>query len=261
MVAAAGLHTLLNRDEERTTRRNPNPQISLAALAAMFKVPLPRAKRSTPKTRAQWFRGFARSLGHPSVALLGLANLFFMGGLSVIMTLFPVAGASEIEGGLTVVGVALTTAGISGFVLGPLAGRMSDKVGRAPLMFLGAVVAASEGAALVFSRSPLIICAGFFLGGIGVAAFVNAVYASLGDLARRRDRGTVTGAVGLAGEAGGILGSMAAALLWSTADISAVFGLQPVFALMAVGPIALLWRGKMLRPRRRPQVSESLIPG
>ncbi len=195
------------------------------------------------------------------LGLLAGANMFFMAGLSVIMVLFPIAGKEEIAGGIAFVGPAYATAGISGLLIGPLAGRLSDKFGRNRIMILGAVLAAAEGASLLLFRNPFVIGFGFFLGGIGVAAFSNSLHAFLGDLTARARRGQVTGAVGLAGETGGIIGSLLAPFVWQLTDLKIPFGLQLVFTAMALAMIAALSRYKP-SPKTGPAVpSEPVISG
>lgn len=204
-------------------------------------------------------RGVVDSIGDRRVRLLAGANLFFMAGLSVIMTLFPLAGETEIKGGLSFVGYALTTAGISGLLLGPFAGRMSDRKGRPPLMLWGVIVVATEGAALLLTRSPLVIGVGFFLGGIGAAAFFNSLHAAVGDLTTRDERGTVTGVIGAAGQSGGIAGSLLAPAVWTYTDLRVPFGLQLIFTVVAIGLVVWLWRLGIPKPIRPAVVRESVV--
>jgi MFS family permease len=235
--------------------------LSFAALIALCSISLQTKRRVKVKSDRSPWRGIAISIGDSRVSLLALINLLYMAGLSVIMTLFPVAGEAEIAGGLAFVGTAFTISGISGLIFGPFAGRLSDRMGRAPFMFIGAVLAAAEGAALFLTRGPVVICFGFFLGGVGAAAFVNSLHAALGDITKKRQRGTVTGIIGLTGEVGGIAGSLIAPFVWAQTDLSIPFGLQLVFTVLAFAPIIWLWRLKTLKPVRRSIVRESLIPG
>jgi MFS family permease len=234
--------------------------LSALALTVLAFLPYP-SRPSRPPTRDTGQTTDARSSGDSRFLLMAGMNLCFMAGLSVIMTLFPVAGEAEIEGGLTFVGTAFTLAGISGLLLGPLAGRISDRLGRPPLMLLGALLAAAEGAALFTSRSPWLVGIGFFLGGLGAAAFFNSFHAGLGDLTRRKERGTVTGLVGFAGETGGITGALAATFVWARSDLFLPFGLQLAFTALTVALALALWRLGRMTPTARAVQHEPILPG
>lgn len=232
--------------------------IAFIALASI------RYPKMTAKRRVDSFHGRVSSNSSSSklkIGLLGGANLFFMAGLSVIMALFPIAGQQEIKGGIAFVGPAYAIAGVSGLVLGPLAGRLSDFIGRTPVLIMGSILAAAEGASLLLTRSPLIIGFGFFLGGIGVASFLNSLHAFLGDLSKRAKRGRITGIVGVAGESGGILGSILAPVVWKMSDLSLPFGLQLIFTAVTIILVIALGTQKPSRKTGRTRPSETLIPG
>ncbi|MBU1082226.1 MAG: FtsQ-type POTRA domain-containing protein, partial [Spirochaetes bacterium] len=55
----------------------------------------------------------------------------------------------RLPGGLRLVGVAFTAAGLTGMLIGPFSGRVSDLVGRPPMMAVGVLLAAAA-AALFF---------------------------------------------------------------------------------------------------------------
>ncbi|MDJ0762063.1 MAG: MFS transporter [Myxococcota bacterium] len=205
---------------------------------------------------------------HPSqirrdgrVFALAGTNLCFMAGLSAIMALFPIAGEAEIAGGIAFVGPAYAIAGIAGLIFGPYMGRLSDRVGRSPILVAGTCLAAAEGTALFLTRSPYIIAVAFLLGGIGVAAFFNSLHAAVGDLTTRIQRGRITGIIGFAGESGGIAGSLLAPLVWQVTDLKVPFGLQIGFSTLAVALGLWLWRRRPLKPARKATVREPLIPG
>ncbi len=234
--------------------------LSGAALMALSLVPNP-SRSGKPTTRAITSRGVPPSLRDGRVLLLAGINLLFMAGLSVIMTLFPIAGKEEIAGSMTFVGTAFSAAAISGLLFGPLTGRMSDRRGRPPILFIGAILAACEGAALFLTRSPLAIGAGFFLGGIGAAAFLGSLHAAVGDLTIRKERGRITGFIGLASETGGIAGSLIAPMVWLYSDLRWPFALQLIFTAAALCLIIWLWRMKTLRPTSRATIRESILSG
>ncbi len=234
--------------------------LSGVALLAFSLVPASVRTTKAPLERLR-IRSIIASLGDIRVGLLAGTNLLFMAGLSVIMTLFPVAGEAEMPGGLAFVGSAFTAAGISGLIFGPLAGRLSDRRGRPPILLLGLLLAAAEGTALLLTRNPWLVGTAFFLGGIGAAAYFNSLHAAVGDLTARKERGTITGFIGLAGETGGITGSLLAPIVWMQTDLRVPFALQLVFTTAAVCLALWLWYLRSLRPTGRSEVRESIFSG
>lgn len=195
------------------------------------------------------------------ILLLACANMTFWAGMSVVMTLFPIAGESRIEGGLALVGSALTAAGLCGLLIGPVAGRVSDRIGRPPVMALGALLSAAEGTAIVSTDNPIVIAACFGVGGIGAAAFTSGLYAVLGDMTSWKGRGTVTGIVGAAGVLGGMIGAMVATLTWEASDLLAPFVLHAAFAVPSALLAVLLWRITPPPTPHKPVVTEPIIQG
>jgi len=232
-------------------------------IALAFPVLAPMVPRSTgdqPSGPPEAPRGVLAALADRRVLSLAAANLCFLAGMSVVMTLFPLAGESRF-GGLGFVGLALTMAGLCGMIVGPLAGRMSDRLGRTPMMAVGVLLSAAEGVSLYLTDSPWIVAACFGAGGLGAATFSNGLHAAVGDLTVRSGRGRVTGVVGLAGEIGGVAGSLLAPAIWERTDLHAPFALHPGFAIMAV--IFALWLLRLGVPRTTEPavVRETIIPG
>ena len=205
--------------------------------------------------------GMTGLLADPRVMKLAACSLTFWAGLSVIMTLFPVLGVASIRGGLRFVGIAFFAAGICGFVIGPATGRLSDLAGRAPVMAMGALLSAAEGAALLMSNDPVLIWICFGLGGIGVAAFSNGLYAAVGDLTVRSRRGTVNGIVGAAGVIGGIIGAMLGPQIARMTDQQTPFAAQMGFAIVSAIIAVWLWKASPPRTKREVVVAEPIING
>lgn len=234
---------------------------ALIALAFPVLAPMvPRAPR-TGAGPADPPRGVLAALRDRRVMSLAAANLCFLAGMSVVMTLFPLAGESRIEGGLGFVGLALTTAGMCGMIAGPFAGRLSDRLGRSPMMAVGVLLSAAEGTALYLTDDPWIVIACFGAGGLGAATFSNGLHAAVGDLTAQRGRGRVTGVVGLAGEIGGVAGALLTPAVWERTDLHAPFALHPGFAILGV--IFALWLVRLGAPRTAEPavVRETIIPG
>ncbi len=216
--------------------------------------------RPPTKTVPAFPKGLTEPFRDRRVLLLALTTLFFMAGMSVIHTLFSVAAKAEIEDGILFVGKAITTAGISGLLLGPVAGRLSDRIGRQPIMLIGAILAAAEGLSLLLTRSPWIIGSGFLLGGIGGAAFVNGLYAQIGDITNKKNLGLVTGIIGMAGYCGGMAGALLTPRIWEYTNLRLPFGLQIIFCVCTVICIGWMWRFRIARRPSRPSFAEQVDP-
>lgn len=221
----------------------------------------PSCAESAPDRPATQRRAFSAYLKDPRVRLLAAIYGVFTAGLSVIMTLFPIAGEKEIPGGLTFVGIAMTVSGLSGLLFAPNLGRLSDRYGRILFMLLGALITSAEGLGLLLTRSPVLIGAAFFLGGIGVSSLNGALHSIVGDMTTDSERGVVTGIIGMAGETGGVIGALAAPLVWSATDLSTPFGLQIGFTAIACLFIAALARTRPPHPTKQPPYRETIFPG
>ncbi len=232
--------------------------LSAVALITLVIVPVRAPSRQAVSTTTRP-RILPKPWSYRRVRLLAGANFGFMAGLAVIMTLFPIVGKAEVDGGMIFVGAALTIAGFFGLLTGPLMGRLSDVHGRWRLMFLGALLTAAEGTALLLTRNPWWIAGGFALGGIGAAAFLNSLHASIGDLSTAPTRGMATGFAGLAGQSGGIVGSLLAPWIWSITDLAIPFGLQLGATALTVVLIIQFSRIKTARSSRPAEISEATI--
>jgi MFS family permease len=225
---------------------------AFAAAALVILSVVSYKSRPRPDSGPLSLKGLGAALADKQVRPVALANLFFTGGFVVIHTLFAVAAEAEIggttvlgieiSGGILFFGTALSAAAISGMLLGPIAGRMSDLIGRCPMMLVGVLLAVLEGTSLFLTRDPLIILVCFFLGGVGGAAFSNALYSRVGDITVVENRGTVTGLVGMAGYGGGTICAMLATLTWEHTNLRLPFLLHPVLGLLAIICVIWIWR-------------------
>ncbi len=222
--------------------------LSALALISLSTIAYPARKSVPPNEKNLVSIKSLTFCGNQRIAVLAGTNLCFMAGLSVIMTLFPVAGETEIDGGLTFVGIAFSASAISGLLFGPIMGRLSDRMGRSPFIIVGVLLAAAEGTTLFFTRNPMVIGIGFFLGGIGAATYFNSLHATISDLTIRDERGTTTGFIGLAGESGGIIGSLLAPFVWVHSNLKVPFGCQIVLTAVAVCLVFWFWKLKSPGP-------------
>lgn len=132
---------------------------------------------------------------------------------------------------------------VSMFLLGyvvvlPLVGRISDVVGRAPVL-TGALLAFTFGSMVTASASGLgEAVAGRFLQGAGGGALVPVTLALVADLWPPERRGVPLGVVGAVQELGAVLGPLFGAAVLAMADWRAIFWINVVVgAVLALGTL------------------------
>lgn len=132
------------------------------------------------------------------------------------------------------------TASLFGLMLGSVfLGRLSDRVGRRPVL-LGSVVLFSIGSLVTaLSETPLHLILTRCLTGIGLGGAVVAALALTSEYAQERSRATLVTAMFVGFPLGGSIGGLLATPLISA------FGWQAVFVLGGVAPMLLIgcvWR-------------------
>ena len=127
----------------------------------------------------------------------------------------------------------------------PLVGRLSDRVGRAPVL-LGCLLLFAVGSAVTAGADTLgVLVAGRGLQGAGGGGLVPVTLALVADLWDEDRRGVPLGLVGAAQELGAVLGPLAGAGVLVLAGWRAIFWANLVVALALAVGLALL-------PRDRP---------
>ena len=142
---------------------------------------------------------------------------------------------------------------VSIFLLGyvvvlPLAGRVSDVVGRMPVLF-GSLLVFAAGSLVTASATGLpSAVTGRFLQGAGGGALVPVTLALVADLWPPDRRGVPLGVVGAVQELGAVLGPLYGALVLAVADWRAIFWVNLVAGLLlATGLWVARWRAHVPR--------------
>lgn len=120
---------------------------------------------------------------------LGLAELCYFTAAGVAIFGLPLYVTGPIGGNDAWAGVAFGAFAISALVLRPVAGRLSDTLGRRPLLLGGALIAAASLALLAVADNVVVIIALRLLAGVAEAAFFVAGFAALADLAPKERLG------------------------------------------------------------------------
>lgn len=110
-------------------------------------------------------------------------------------------------------GLAISAYGVAMMVGEFALGRLSDHLGRKPVLVLGLALFMAQFAGLVLSRDYAWIAAGFIVAGLGNALFDPALSAFFLDLAPQEHKGGVMGMKSTAGSLGNMIGPALVVLL------------------------------------------------
>jgi MFS transporter, DHA1 family, tetracycline resistance protein len=131
-------------------------------------------------------------------------------GFGIVLPLLP-AEAAEFSSSETAIGVLVASFSLMQFLLAPLWGRLSDRVGRRPVLLLG--LGSSALSYLIFALAGnywMLLASRIIAGGLG--ATVNVAQAYLADITPPERRARAMGLIGVAFGLGFILGPALAAL-------------------------------------------------
>lgn len=141
--------------------------------------------------------------------ILFLIVLIDLVGFGIVLPLLP-AQAAEFSASETAIGVLVASFSLMQFLFAPWWGRLSDRIGRRPVLLLG--LAASAISYVLFALANgywLLLLSRLLAGGIG--ATVNVAQAYLADVTPAKDRSRAMGMIGVAFGLGFIIGPAIAA--------------------------------------------------
>ena len=124
----------------------------------------------------------SRLLTRPFV-MLSLADLAYFTAVGVAVFALPLYVTGPLRGDNAGAGLAFGAFAVSALVLRPFAGRLSDTLGRRPLLVCGALLAATALGLTATVSSLWAVVALRLLAGVAEAAFFVASFAALADLA------------------------------------------------------------------------------
>lgn len=145
-----------------------------------------------------------------SLAII-LAVFFDLVGFGIVVPQLPLSAARFTTSGL-LIGIVVATDSLLSFLLAPRWGRLSDRVGRRPIILLGLFGSVAGYLAFGLAGSLLVLVLSRVISG-SVGATVNVAQAALADITRPEERaramGLVGAAFGLAFTVGPALGGIA----------------------------------------------------
>ena len=146
----------------------------------------------------------------PLIAIL-LTVFIALVGFGLIIPLLPIY-ASHLGANGTVVGLLLMCYSLMQFLLAPVIGRLSDRIGRRPVILAALVLTASSYVLLAFAHSLPMLFASRILAGIG-GADITVAQAYIADVTTRENRAKGMGMFGAAFGFGFMVGPVSGAAL------------------------------------------------
>jgi predicted MFS family arabinose efflux permease len=119
----------------------------------------------------------------PAFVGLAVADLAYFTAAGLAILVLPLYVTGPVGSSTAGAGLAFGVFAVSALLLRPIAGRLTDAVGRRPLLMGGAVLAAACLLATAYTESLAIIVGLRLLSGVAEAAFFVASFAALADLA------------------------------------------------------------------------------
>ncbi|MBI2371480.1 MAG: MFS transporter [Deltaproteobacteria bacterium] len=182
----------------------------------------------------QFRRGVAEVLSNPAVVIASIMEATMYLGYAAFQGFFPPyargIGLNDAQIGV-VMGVQLATT----MAAKPLTGRLSDQIGRKPLIFAGLVLVAVMLPLIPATRAlgPLLVWSALL--GLGVATVTPSTTALIADLARRGRMGSAMGVFGTIWDTGEASGPIVAGFLIGTLSYPPAFLiLSGILALSAL---------------------------
>lgn len=138
--------------------------------------------------------------------LLLMVNIFLIfTGIGLVIPIMPTY-MNELHISGSVVGLLVAAFSLTQLLFSPLAGRLSDKVGRKKIIVVGMLIFAVSEWLFGFSNGAFMLFAARMLGGIGAALIMPAVMAYTADVTTMEDRAKGMGFINAAITTGFIIG-------------------------------------------------------
>ena len=214
---------------------------ALAFLLILLRLPQPKVKLSGSLSVKSALRGYADLLRRREVRAAAAAFIMMFMGISLFVTYFPTWLEDYLGFTALLVSLLYLVGGIANVIVGPQAGKLSDRIGRT-----GVIIVASIGIALVMPVITLIqpefswvIYPLFFLTMALVASRMSPMQALMTQLTTGEQRGTLMSLVTSIGQIGFGIGSAVASATWLA------FGFigNALFAMMSVLLMAwIVWQ-------------------
>jgi MFS family permease len=198
-----------------------------------------------PSRWAQFRDGILEVASSPAVLIASGLEAAMYVGYGAFLGYFPLyasgIGINDAVIGL-IIGVQLATT----MLAKPLSGRLSDRIGRKPMILVGLVLVAGSLPVIPQIRAPLLLALLSAILGLGVAIVTPSTTALVADLVRAGRMGSAMGVFGTIWDSGEAAGPVLAGILVAQAGYGVAFG-----AIAAgLGLVALLFALAVPDPER-----------
>ncbi len=219
-----------------------------------------RSGTSTPESPPPPSGAWATPHGRRQLVVVALSDFVVWAGGGAVFPYLPVFLSKEAGASLWWIGVIAAAYFVGVFTVSPAAGRLSDRVGRKPLLVGGTVLYAVATLLFVSTTAPWLFVLFRFLEGVSVALVVPAGQAFIAEITTERNRSQAYGWWTTA-QFGGLL--VGPALAWPLYELGGGQGLWAFYtififgaalSLLAAAALAVLIREPehVARARRRP---------
>lgn len=121
--------------------------------------------------------------------LIFLSSIFYMGSLYSLIAILPLYMQQVAGAGVTDVGLLMGTITITSFLLRPVIGRVSDRLGRKPVLFAGSGFLIAASLLYKFAQSTWTLVPLLIINGASIACFHTASLTYAGDISPEQHRG------------------------------------------------------------------------
>lgn len=179
------------------------------------------------------------------ISVLLLASL----GQTIITTALPIIVADL--GGLEHISWAITAYLLAATVAAPIYGKLGDLFGRKIVLQAGIVIFLLGSLFAALSSSMLMLVLARFVQGIGGGGLIVTAMASVGDALPPRQRGKAQGLVGAAFGLSTVIGPFLGGFIVETMNWPWLFAVNLPVGLVALGVIAVAFKGRPERIARK----------
>jgi MFS transporter, DHA1 family, multidrug resistance protein len=204
--------------------------------------PPPRLQEKGPAAvAAEMWKGFSSVARNRTVLITSLMDAAKMIANGALMAFLPLYGVSV---GLNAaeVGLLFTLQALTSFLSKPIMGRVSDRIGRQPLIMTGLLICAATFVCIphvTHLAVLLVLSAGF---GFGEAVVTSSSAAFVADSSEFKTLGAGMGMQGTIGDIGHASGPLLAGVLIANMSYAGAFGMIAGLQLVAVAVFGLTMR-------------------
>lgn len=229
--------------------------IGLAGAALVFAADLGQTdkRQGTGEGRsgiAAALSGLTLAAGHRTVPITSLADAAKTMARGALMAFLPLYALSA---GLHAgeVGLLFGAQGLTSLLAKPLMGKISDTIGRRPMIVLGLVLASAALGGIPHVSDLIGLAALAALFGLGEAVVTSCAAAFVADAAAPAGRGAALGLLGTVGDGGQVCGPILTGLLIAHFGYPAAF--TGLAAIQVAAALLFLMLARDSRPERSPQ--------